>query len=79
MANAKVRLMRTHELLQGFSSSLMRSTAFDPAETVLPPTASIQAIDRLRGPFDPSKVRIIKGGRGLSWRQFQEVLASKGL
>jgi hypothetical protein len=66
-------------IFKGFSSSLMRPTAYDPAEPVLPPSATILAIDRIRGPFNPAKVLLIKGGRGLSWQQFQTLLEEKGV
>lgn len=66
-------------IFKGFSSSLMRATAFDPAEPVLPASATIRAIDRIRGPYNPAKVLLIKGGRGLSWQQFQTLLQEKGL
>jgi hypothetical protein len=57
----------------------MRPTAYDPAEPVLPPSATILAIDRIRGPFNPAKVLLIKSGRGLSWQQFQTLLEEKGV
>lgn len=66
-------------IFKGFSSSLMRATAYDPAEPVLPASATIRAIDRIRGPYNPAKVLLIKGGRGLSWQQFQTLLQEKGL
>ena len=38
-------------IFRGFSSSLMRPTAFDPEVPVLPDTAVISRIDRLEGPY----------------------------
>ncbi|CAM6057217.1 unnamed protein product [Sphagnum tenellum] len=64
-------------IFKGFSSSLTRATAYDPAEPVLPPTAMVQSIDRIRGPYNPSKLRFIK--KGLSWEEFQEILKEQGI
>jgi hypothetical protein len=49
-------------IFRGFSSSLMRATAFDPDIPVLPDTATITAIDRLQGPYDPSSPVYIEQG-----------------
>ncbi|XP_024398237.1 uncharacterized protein [Physcomitrium patens] len=65
-------------IFKGFSSSLMRPTPDDPAELVLPATATIRGIDRIRGPFNPTKVLLIRGGKGLTWQQFQTLLEDKG-
>lgn len=40
-------------IFRGFSSSLMRPTAFDPEVPVLADTAVIHHIDRLQGPYQP--------------------------
>ncbi|CAK9252086.1 unnamed protein product, partial [Sphagnum jensenii] len=64
-------------IFKGFSSSLTRATAYDPAEPVLPSTATVQSIDRIRGPYNPSKLRFIK--KGLSWEEFQEILKEQGI
>lgn len=40
-------------IFRGFSSSLMRSTAFDPDVPILHDQADIQSIDRLKGPYTP--------------------------
>jgi len=40
-------------VFRGFSSSLMRSTAFDPDVAVLPETAIGLRADRLRSPYNP--------------------------
>ncbi len=40
-------------IFRGFSSSLMRPTAFDPEVPVLPASAVISQIDRLQSPYQP--------------------------
>lgn len=47
-------------IFRGFSSSLMRPTAFDPDIAVLPDNATILTIDRLYGPYDPTAPRYIQ-------------------
>ncbi|MEL6471294.1 MAG: hypothetical protein AAFQ74_16330 [Cyanobacteria bacterium J06623_4] len=47
-------------IFKGFSSSLMRSTAFDPEVPVLPEAAVIQSIDRLKGPYLPQSPSYIE-------------------
>ena len=42
-------------IFRGFSSSLMRPTAFDPEVPVLPESAAISHIDRMEGPYQPQK------------------------
>ena len=64
-------------IFKGFSSSLMRSTAFDPDVPVLPDTAKIIRIDRLTGPYNPSNPQYIE--RGLSWETMQALLLKCGL
>ncbi len=63
-------------IFKGYSSSLMRQTAFDPDVPVLPEAATILSIDRLEGPYDPSSPRYLE--RGLSWADFQVRLAAVG-
>ncbi|MGF1515586.1 MAG: hypothetical protein ACFB5Z_18065 [Elainellaceae cyanobacterium] len=64
-------------VFRGFSSSLMRPTAFDPDVPILPPTADILAIDRLEGPYDPSNPKLIEGG--LTREQIEPLLAQVGV
>ena len=59
-------------IFRGFSSSLMRSTASDPDVPVLPDTAIITSIDRLRGPYQPDAPDYIE--RQLSWMEFSQRL-----
>ena len=64
-------------IFRGFSSSLMRSTAFDPDVPVLPETATIVSIDRLHGPLDPSHPQYLQ--QGLTWETIQPLLAEAGV
>eukprot|EP01018_Ginkgo_biloba_P006117 Gb_38543 [translate_table: standard] len=59
-------------VFKGFSSSLMRETSPDPSKPVLPSRAIIKSIDRIRGPFNPSKIDYIQ--KDLSWEEFQVFL-----
>ncbi|MGB3491669.1 MAG: hypothetical protein WBA57_02995 [Elainellaceae cyanobacterium] len=47
-------------IFRGFSSSLVRSTAFDPDIPVLTEDAEILSVDRLEGPFRPDCPRYIQ-------------------
>ncbi|MBD0268359.1 MAG: hypothetical protein ICV77_08700 [Cyanobacteria bacterium Co-bin8] len=64
-------------VFRGFSSSLMRPTAFDPDVPVLPEEAVISSIDRLLGPYNPSNPQYLE--QGVSWETFQAVLADLGI
>ena len=64
-------------IFRGFSSSLVRSTAFDPDEPVLPGHAVIQVIDRLHSPYDPSQPRYIQ--QGLTWEEIQPLFEALGV
>lgn len=50
----------------GFSSSLVRATAFDPDVPVIAKDAQIKAIDRLESPYNPSDPQYIETGLSLS-------------
>lgn len=63
-------------IFRGFSSSLVRSTAFDPDLPVLSDRAVIQSIDRLHSPYDPSHPRYIQ--QGLTWEAMQPLLEAAG-
>lgn len=52
-------------IFRGFSSSLMRPTAFDPDVPVLPEEAEIESIDRLQGPYDPAQPVYLE--QGIAW------------
>lgn len=64
-------------IFKGFSSSLMRSTAFDPDVPVLPEGAVIHSIDRLLNPYNPAQPHFIE--QNLSWADFLVLLESDGL
>lgn len=64
-------------IFKGYSSSIMRPTAIDPAEPVLPEDSKIVCIDRIRAPYNPSNVQYV--AEGVSWDAFLGVLQSKGL
>ncbi len=59
-------------IFRGFSSSLMRPTAFDPDVPVIPQKAIIISIDRLKGPFNPESPQYIE--QGLSMEAMQHLL-----
>ena len=64
-------------IFKGFSSSLMRSTAFDPDVPVLPEAAVIEAIDRLVAPYQPANPQYIQ--QGLSWAEMEQLLEQLGI
>jgi hypothetical protein len=64
-------------IFKGFSSSLMRPTAFDPDVPVLPDTAKIIEIDRLFSPYNPSEPHYIQ--QGLTWDMMQLLLIEVGV
>ena len=59
-------------IFKGFSSSLMRPTAYDPDIPVLPVNARIEAIDRLHSPYIPDAPNYIQ--QGLTWETMMEIL-----
>ncbi len=59
-------------IFKGFSSSLMRSTAFDPDVPVIGDRAEILTIDRLAAPYQPNQPHYIQ--QGLTWEQFNSYL-----
>ncbi|MCL1466324.1 hypothetical protein [Argonema galeatum] len=63
-------------IFKGYSSSLMRPTAFDPDVTVLPDEAKIIAIDRVASPYNPESPRYIQ--QGLTWETIQPLLSEVG-
>lgn len=64
-------------VFKGFSSSLVRPTAFDPDVPMLPETAKIIAIDRLQAPYNPNAPRYIQ--QGLSLEAMQNLLIAAGV
>jgi hypothetical protein len=61
-------------IFKGFSSSLMRATAFDPDVPVIPDNAEIISIDRLVAPYNPQNPNYI--AQNISWQSFQSLLAT---
>ncbi len=64
-------------IYKGFSSSLMRPTAFDPDVPVIPPEAEIVKIDRVASPYNPAAPRYIQ--QGLTWEAIQPLLVDAGI
>lgn len=64
-------------IFKGFSSSLMRPTAFDPDVPMLPETAKVISIDRLQSPYNPTNPRYIQ--TGLSLAEMQSLLEQAGV
>ncbi|NEP80699.1 MAG: hypothetical protein F6K17_11340 [Okeania sp. SIO3C4] len=64
-------------IFKGFSSSLMRPTAFDPDIPVLPETAKIISIDLVASPYNPESPTYIK--QGLTREQMQSLLLEVGV
>ncbi len=67
----------TIAIFKGFSSSLMRQTAFDPDVPVLPNEANILSIDRVASPYNPQAPRYIQ--QDLSWEAMQALLTEVGI
>ncbi|AFY76063.1 MAG: hypothetical protein IGR93_18030 [Hydrococcus sp. C42_A2020_068] len=63
-------------IFKGFSSSLMRPTAFDPDVPILSEDAKIIRIDRLASPYNPAEPRYIQ--QGLTLEQMEALLAEVG-
>ncbi|MBW4521217.1 MAG: hypothetical protein KME16_16145 [Scytolyngbya sp. HA4215-MV1] len=64
-------------IFKGFSSSLMRPTAFDPDVPILPENAKIISVDRLEGPYNPQTPRYLQ--QDLTWQETETLLAEVGL
>ncbi|MEH2123019.1 DUF7734 family protein [Nostoc sp.] len=67
----------TIAIFKGFSSSLMRPTAFDADVPVLPDEANILNIDRVASPYNPEAPRYIQ--QGLSWEAMEALLSEVGI
>ncbi len=59
-------------IFKGFSSSLMRPTAFDPDIPVIPDEAKIIKIDRVASPYNPEAPRYIQ--QDISWENMQKII-----
>ena len=64
-------------IFKGFSSSLMKPTAFNPDIPVLPETARIVSVDILASPYNPEAPIYIK--QGLTREEMQSLLTEVGL
>ena len=64
-------------IFRGYSSSLMRPTAFDPEIPVLPDNAKILTIDRVAGPYNPDSPAYLE--QGLTWETIQVMLSEAGV
>ncbi len=64
-------------IFKGYSSSLMRPTAFDPDVPVLPDGARIISIDRVLSPYNPEDPHYIE--QGLTWETIQPLLSEVGV
>jgi hypothetical protein len=67
----------TIAIFKGFSSSLMRPTAFDADVPVLPDGANILNIDRVASPYNPEVPRYIQ--QGISWEAMEVLLSEVGV
>ena len=64
-------------IYNGFSSSLMRPTNYDPDIPVIENDAKIISIDRLTSPYDPVNPTYIQTGLTLS--EMEKLLAETGV
>ncbi|NJN86531.1 MAG: hypothetical protein HC881_09735 [Leptolyngbyaceae cyanobacterium SL_7_1] len=64
-------------IFKGFSSSLLRSTAYDPDVPILPSGAEILSIDRLQSPYHPTSPHYLE--QGLSLEAMETLLAKVGV
>ncbi|MHC5764269.1 MAG: DUF7734 family protein [Nostoc sp.] len=67
----------TIAIFKGFSSSLMRPTAFDADVPVLPDGANILNIDRVASPYNPEAPRYIQ--QGISGEAMEALLLEVGV
>jgi hypothetical protein len=59
-------------VFKGFSSSLMRPTAFDPDVAILPEQTTLIRIDRVASPYNPTQPTYIQAG--LNWEMMEQLL-----
>lgn len=64
-------------IFKGFSSSLVRPTAYDPDVPVLPDDARIVSVDRIRSPYDARSPQYIE--QGLSAEDMMTRMSNAGL
>jgi hypothetical protein len=64
-------------IFKGFSSSLMRPTAFDPDLPVIPDEAIILSVDRIKSPYNPESPEYI--AKQISWEAMESLLSEVGV
>lgn len=64
-------------IYKGFSSSLMRPTAFDPDVPVLPAQAKIINIDRVASPYNPDAPHYLQ--QGINREMMEQLLSDISL
>jgi hypothetical protein len=67
----------TIAIFKGFSSSLMRPTAFDADVPVMPDGANILNIDRVASPYNLEAPRYLQ--QGISWEAMEALLLEVGV
>ncbi|HHP7232196.1 MAG TPA: hypothetical protein ACFCUY_15215 [Xenococcaceae cyanobacterium] len=63
-------------IYNGFSSSLVRATTYDPDIAIIEPGAKIISIDRLSSPYDPAQPTYIQ--QGLTLAEMEQLLTERG-
>lgn len=61
----------------GFSSSLVRATAFDPDVPIIAPDSTIISIERLASPYDPNNPQYLASG--LTVEEMESILQTMNL
>ena len=64
-------------IFNGFSSSLVHPTAYDPNIPVIAPDSQIKAIARVKSPYNPSNPEYIE--TGLTPAEMEQILDSMNL
>ena len=64
-------------IYNGFSSSLMGATAYDPDVPVIAPDSRIISIDRLASPYNPSNPQYLE--TGLTVTAIEEILSEMNI
>lgn len=62
-------------IFKGFSSSLMRPTAFDPDIPAIPDGATLHTVDRLEGPYQPDAPQYLE--QHIPWVDFEARLPAE--
>ncbi len=63
-------------VFRGFSSSLTRPTAFDPAVPILPDSATLHRVSRYQGPYHPDHPVPLE--ESIPWPTFRDRLDTLG-